>query len=247
LVSLAYNNTVAIWEKTDTEHGDAHSFDLINRQQMTKCIDEYTFYQWQIQQHHERYPAAPPPPPRTPIQPFDVIQQYQFHLKIEPSRSCLIKSLLFKYPPSLVYMMPRSLQVIIGLRNGKILVWETLHNFMLTTHTLPISHIVGFYDNDDSFLVTFSKTSGEFCMWNVNPTLSKHEKEVKKIGESKERLLYKVVLPKEFSSTVRSIAWQDLTRTVYLYGEKIHIWRLIKDENTVTLNWILQLGEKDKK
>jgi len=144
-------------------------------------------------------------------------------------------------------MMPRSLQAVIGLRNGKVLVWETLHNFMLSTHTLPISHVVGFYDNEDSYLVTFSKQSGEFCMWNVNPMLNKEEKEIRKLGESKERLLYKVVLPKEFATSVRVIAWQDLTRTVYLYGEKIHIWRLVKDENTATLNWILQLGEKDKK
>jgi len=57
------------------------------------------------------------------------------------------------------------------------------------------------------------------------------------------------VLPKEFAETVRSIVWQDLSRTVYVYGDRIHIWRLIKENNNTnkTLSWILQLGEKDKK
>jgi len=216
---------------------------------MDRAVQDYNFFffQWQLQQAAGRPAGVPPPVPRVVLLPADTIQQYQFNLKNDPSRSCLLKSLLFKYPPSVVYMMPGSLQVIIGLRNGKVLVWQTLNNFMLSSHSLPISHALGFYDADDSYLITFSKLSGEFCLWNINATLNKTEKQIKKIGESNERLLYKVVLPKEFATTVRSIAWQDLSRTIYVYGERVHIWRFLKDENATTLNWILQLGEKDKK
>jgi len=180
LVSLGYNNTVAIWEKIEEEHGDAHSFDIVTRNAMNKDIQEYQWYQFQLSQFQAR-PGVAPPQPRVQLKAVDVIEQFQFNLKKEPSRSCLLKSLLFKYPPSLVYMMPSSLQVVIGLRNGKVLVWQTLNNFMLSSHTLPISHALGFNDYDDAFLITFSRLSGEFCLWNVNPTLDKTEKILRKL------------------------------------------------------------------
>ena len=47
-------------------------------------------------------------------------------------------------------MPGNTLQVVIGMRNGKVLVWQTLSNYVLTGHTKHITHCVGFYSGDSA-------------------------------------------------------------------------------------------------
>ena len=46
-----------------------------------------------------------------------------------------MKSLLFKYPPSLIYLIPGDqLSLVIAMNSGKILFWEMLNNRILKGH-----------------------------------------------------------------------------------------------------------------
>jgi len=254
LVSLAYNNTVAIWEKILPEEGDAYSYDMVTRQAYRRDIDEYEFYQFQLQQAVQRGPGLALPAPRRTLPPDEVIMQYRTAVRADSNRSALIKSLLFKFPPSLIYIMPGSLlQVVICLRNGKVLVWQTLNNFMLQGHSVAVSHVVGFYERNDTYLVTFSKDTGELCLWNLNASVPKTEgKDAKTQTEA--RQLIKVVLTREFAASVRKITWNDVLRQLIICGDKVQFWGLwtkrqlkISGKKEDPLYWIIQLGERDKK
>eukprot|EP01126_Amoeba_proteus_P027007 TRINITY_DN2675_c0_g1_i7.p1 TRINITY_DN2675_c0_g1~~TRINITY_DN2675_c0_g1_i7.p1 ORF type:complete len:401 (-),score=88.55 TRINITY_DN2675_c0_g1_i7:143-1345(-) len=84
-----------------------------------------------------------------------------------------LKSLLFKYPPSIVYLFPGDqLLLIVGMVTGKILVWELLNNHILKGHTQKVTHCVGLKRNDDSlYLVTASSgdTTTELFVWDLTP------------------------------------------------------------------------------
>jgi len=144
------------------------------------------------------------------------------------------------------------LHVVIALRNGKILVWQSLNNFILQSHKVAVSHAVGFYERDDTYLATFSKETGELCLWNLNNTIPNEENVSK--TQSETRLLFKVVLNREFSISVRRIVWNDVLRQLIIEGDKIQFWGLwtkrelkYSEEKQEPLCWIIQLGERDKK
>lgn len=81
-----------------------------------------------------------------------------------------MKSLLFKYPPSTIYLMPgKDLVLVVGMATGKLLVWESLNNHILKGHehkgtgksaffiNCSVTHCLGIKRNIDSvYLITCS-------------------------------------------------------------------------------------------
>eukprot|EP01124_Arcella_intermedia_P011498 TRINITY_DN17894_c0_g1_i1.p1 TRINITY_DN17894_c0_g1~~TRINITY_DN17894_c0_g1_i1.p1 ORF type:complete len:590 (-),score=118.49 TRINITY_DN17894_c0_g1_i1:38-1807(-) len=262
LVSLAYNNTVCIWEKKDPTFADAYSYEMHKRSAMKNDISDFEFYQFQVQLAESR--NVLPPRPSKKIRTAEEIHQYRLNLSTDEKRSALIKALIFKYPPSLIYIMPGTqLTVIVGLKNGKILLWQSLNNFMLQAHPLPISHAVGWevqetdaegHPRADHYLLTLCNQTGDLCLWNVNPSaLGTEGKNAK--SQTEARLLQRVVLGLDFSVSVRSMQWIPTLSQVMISGHCIHLWSVhIKQEAKYTLNspreplhWIAQLGSEDPK
>lgn len=172
---------------------------------------------------------APPvkPQPRTTLIKEDVLNAYKISLKQGVNKSSLIKSILFKYPPSLIYLMPgKNLQVVVGMKNGKVLVWQSLSNYLLSGHTKQISHCVGFFagnsgedDGTNGYLVTFSSLAGELCLWFLgNQSQSIHVS----------RLLHKVNIELPFSKSVKHIYWQPLLNQLIICGDFVQMWHVQK-------------------
>eukprot|EP01128_Nolandella_sp_AFSM9_P008540 TRINITY_DN5245_c0_g1_i1.p1 TRINITY_DN5245_c0_g1~~TRINITY_DN5245_c0_g1_i1.p1 ORF type:complete len:665 (-),score=127.13 TRINITY_DN5245_c0_g1_i1:44-2038(-) len=137
---------------------------------------------------------------------------------LEGSSSQLkIKSMVFKYPPSVVYAVPgESLQFVFGLQNGNILVWHALGSYTLKAHKTAIDHALAFVKDDETYLISVSSRSLEMSMWNITPTSTVTR-------DGREKMMCKVKL----TAPVRGVDWSEAHECIILETAKsVLVWDL---------------------
>jgi len=195
VVSLAHNNTVAIWEKVPPPY-NAHGYALPDRRALSSG--------------------------RTV--PYG-------------TRGPYLKSILFKFPPSVVYMMPGSeLMVVIGTASGKVLVWQTYSNYLLKGHLTPIVEAIGFYRGDSTFLATISTKDNvsSLKVWDLTPGLER-------VGPEKRPIACGI-----FAGKLENFKHDPATDQIITFGETVCIWNPWVNPGRVEMEPVFQI-KKDKK
>jgi len=174
VVTLAHNNTVAIWEKVAPPY-NAYGYAPADRRTLG----------WSGR-------AVP-----------------------YGKRGPYLKSMLFKFPPSLIYMMPgRELMVVIAMSTGKVLVWQTYSNFLLKGHTEPVQECLGFFRGDSTFLTTVSYKEGicSIKIWDLTPGMEKLGPERKPIAEA------------TFNGKLRKLLYDSSSDVLITHADDVLIW-----------------------